>query len=151
MTPPGNDEHDVGLGYGRTQPEFSLGERLAAMEANERKDDEHSKQIAELEEKLVIEKLTSVRQEMTTKDVAQKEATTKAEKSAADTASALATELKSSRETTDARLGAIERGGAGLSGEKLGSGDSRVLLFAIVALLLVVGQIIAALAAGHVI
>jgi hypothetical protein len=58
---------------------------------------------------------------MDTKDKAQKEATTKAEKSAADTASALATELKSSRETTDARLGAIERGGAGIGGEKLGT------------------------------
>ena len=31
--PNGNDERDSEFGYGRTQPEFSLGERMATMEA----------------------------------------------------------------------------------------------------------------------
>ena len=134
---PGGDERDNQWGYGRTQPEFSLGERMATMEANQRKDiehakemrnadEEHRKEITKVGDELVKEQLKGVRQEMTTKDTAQKEATTKAEKSAADTASALATELKSSRETTDARLGAIERGGAGIGGEKLGAGELQV-------------------------
>jgi hypothetical protein len=140
---PNNDELGSDqIGFGRTQPEFSLGERMATMEANqdaERQfavmlrtaddahgkevrglEDEHQKELRRLTSNLFSEQLKSLRQEMDTKDKAQKEATTKAEKSAADTASALATELKSSRETTDARLGAIERGGAGIGGEKLG-------------------------------
>ena len=121
--PNGNDERDTEFGYGRTQPEFSLGERMATMEATLKALVESVTEAQKAQGELFVEKIASVRQEMGTKDTAQKEATTKAEKSAADTASALATELKSSRETTDARLGAIERGGAGVGGEKLGTSE----------------------------
>jgi hypothetical protein len=118
------DERDSEFGYGRTQPEFSLGERMATMEATLKSLVESVGAAQTAQSVLFVEKISSVRQEMSTKDTAQKEATTKAEKSAADTASALATELKSSRETTDARLGAIERGGAGVGGEKIGESST---------------------------
>lgn len=108
---------------GRTQPEFSLGERMATMEANIARDAEHRREMEALRQELFEEKISSVRAEVDVKDKAQKEATGKAEKSAAETASALATELKSSRETTDARLGALERGGALGLGETTGGRD----------------------------
>jgi hypothetical protein len=123
----------------RRNPEFSLGERMATMEANQKKDIEHGKEVAELEEKLVDEKLKGVRQEMATKDTAQKEAIGKAEKAANETAAALAATVQSSRETADARLGALERGGAAGGGEKQGSVD---LVTRTLALLVGVGIIV---------
>ena len=117
------DEGDTQLGYGRTQPEFSLGERVAAIEAHRIATTAHRKEIAELGEKLVDEKLTSVRQEMATKDTSAKEAITKAENAAAERATALATELREFTDQAQTRFGALERGGAGVSGEKLGTGE----------------------------
>lgn len=118
-----NDERDTQVGYGRTQPEFSLGERMAAAEAHQRSDTAHRKEVSGLEEKLVDEKLKSVRQEMATKDTAAKEAITKAEKAAAEQATALATELRQFTDQAQTRFGALERGGAGMSAEKLGAGE----------------------------
>jgi hypothetical protein len=114
---------DPEVGFGRTQPEFSLGERMATMEANQAKDTEYAKLAERVMEKLSQETFKAVRQEMSTKDTAQKEAIGKAEKAAGEAATALATELRTSRETTDARLGALERGGATGVGEKTGSGE----------------------------
>jgi hypothetical protein len=107
----------------RLNPEFSLGERLATMEANQAKGEQYAKVAEGLMEKLSQETFKAVRQEMSTKDTAQKEAIGKAEKAAGEAATALATELRTSRETTDARLGALERGGATGVGEKTGSGE----------------------------
>jgi hypothetical protein len=118
------EERDTEFGYGRTQPEFSLGERMATMEANQRKDEEHGKAIAELVEKLVDEKLVGVRSEMDTKDKARQDAIDKAEKAAQERAVALATELRQFTDQAQTRFGALERGGAGLSGEKAGFGES---------------------------
>jgi hypothetical protein len=107
----------------RRNPEFSLGERMATMEANQHKDEQHGKEIGELVEKLVEEKLVGVRSEMDTKDKARQDAIDKAEKAAQERAVALATELRQFTDQAQTRFGALERGGAGLSGEKLGSGE----------------------------
>jgi hypothetical protein len=117
------DERDTEYGYGRTQPEFSLGERMATMEAEARKGQEFEKERIEWQEKLAKEQLASIRQEMTTKDTSQKEAIGKAEKAAAETATALATELRQTTGQTQTRLGALEVGGAGTGGQKLGAGE----------------------------
>ncbi len=109
--------------HGRTQPEYSLGERMATMEAEARKDEHYVKVVAKLEEDLNDQKLDNVRTDMNTKDKARQEAITKAEKAATEAATALATEFRQSTENTQTRLGALERGGAGLSGEKLGGND----------------------------
>jgi hypothetical protein len=138
------DQRDTQYGYGRTQPEFSLGERMATMEArlnaqleSAKAQEEQTSQLRGDLKELFMEKIGSVRQEMGTKDTAQKEAIGKAEKAAAETATALATELRSSRETSDTRLGALERGGAAgpvdlearlrlvERGESAGRGESR--------------------------
>jgi hypothetical protein len=137
------DERDSEFGYGRTQPEFSLGERMATMEANQLKDSEHArntrstdeehrKEIAGLQKALVKEELNGVRSEMNTKDTARQEAILKAETAASERAIALATELRQFTDQAQTRFGALERGGAGLSGEKAGSSDfyARLLLTA---------------------
>jgi hypothetical protein len=146
MSDTARDEHNGELGYGRTQPEFSLGERLATMEAENRKDEQYSTVILELGEKLNDQKLENVRTEMRTKDTGQKEAITKAEAAASERAAALATELRQFTDQAQTRFGALERGGAGLSGEKLGSGDFRTNLYIIVAVLTLVYLV----ASGHV-
>lgn len=105
---------------GRTQPEFALGERMAFVEKALEKDEEHSKERALWQKELLDEKIARVTSEANVKDTAQKEAISKAEKAAGEAATALATELRTSRETSDTRLGALERGGASGAGEKLG-------------------------------
>jgi hypothetical protein len=118
----------------RLNPEFSLGERLATMEAEVHKDeqhgkdanannDRHRKEIQGLNDRLTTEELKGVRSEMDTKDKARQDAIDKAEKAAQERAVALATELRQFTDQAQTRFGALERGGAGLSGEKLGSGE----------------------------
>lgn len=121
--PRSGDERDSEFGYGRTQPEFSLGERMATMEAEARKDEQYARIVADLGEKLNDQKLENVRTEMRTKDTGQKEAITKAEAAASERAAALATELRQFTDQAQTRFGALERGGSGLAGEKAGSVD----------------------------
>ena len=125
----GNPSHEERT---RLNPEFSLGERMATMEAEARKDEQYAKAVAALEEKLVVEKLAGVRSEMDTKDKARQDAIDKAEKAAQERAVALATELRQFTDQAQTRFGALERGGSGLAGEKLGSSDfySRLLVTA---------------------
>jgi hypothetical protein len=115
-------ERDTEVGYGRTQPEFSLGERMATMEAEARKDEQFAGIVDNLKKELVREELKGVRSEMDTKDKARQDAIDKAEKAAQERAVALATELRQFTDQAQTRFGALERGGSGLAGEKLGSG-----------------------------
>jgi hypothetical protein len=108
----------------RRNPEFSLGERMATMEAKLAAIDENLKERKAEQKELFGEQIKSVREDIGVKDKAQKDAVNKAETTATSTASALATELRQYREATDGRLGAIERGGAGVTGEKQGTVDS---------------------------
>jgi hypothetical protein len=110
--PNGNDERDSEFGYGRTQPEFSLGERMATMEAQLGAQEENLKERKAEQKELFGEQIKSVRDDIAVKDKAQKDAVTKAEGTATSAATALATELRQYREATDTRLGALERGGA---------------------------------------
>ncbi len=105
-------ENGEQIGYGRTQPEFSLGERMASMEAKLAALIDNSKERKIEQEKLFGEKIEGVEDNIDVKDKAQKEAIGKAEKAAGDQAINLADELRQSRETSDKRLGALERGGA---------------------------------------
>jgi hypothetical protein len=127
----------------RLNPEFSLGERLATMEAEARVTEVHSKdanankelhrkEINALSDRLTSEELKGVRSEMDTKDKARQDAIDKAEKAAQERAVALATELRQFTDQAQTRFGALERGGAGLTGEKTGSSDfyARLLLTA---------------------
>jgi hypothetical protein len=111
-------ERDTEVGYGRTQPEFSLGERMATMEAEARKDEQYYGIIEKLKEDLTKEELKGVRSEMDTKDKARQDAIDKAEKAAQERAVALATELRQFTDQAQTRFGALERGGAGAGGEK---------------------------------
>ncbi len=117
-----DDERSRGEGP-RYQPEFSLGERMATMEATLKSLVESTRDALEAQSGLFVEKIDGVRAEMVTKDTAQKEATNKAEQAAGAAATALATELRTQREASDARLGALERGAGAGSGEKVGSGE----------------------------
>lgn len=110
--PNGTDERDTEYGYGRTQPEFSLGERMATMEAKLTAIDENLKERKAEQKELFGEQIKSVRDDIAVKDKAQKDAVTKSEGTATSAATALATELRQYREATDGRLGSLERGGA---------------------------------------
>jgi hypothetical protein len=119
-------DQDTEVGFGRTQPEFSLGERMATIETAQKKDEQYEAIVAKLEEKLNDQKLDNVRTDMDTKDKARQEAILKAEKAAAEAAIALATEFRQTSDNTQTRLGALERGGAGGMGEKVGTGEREV-------------------------
>jgi hypothetical protein len=102
--PTNNDgEREVG----RTQPEFSLGERMATMEAKLAAIDANLSERKTEQKELFGEQIKSVRDDITGKDKAQKEAVTKSEGTATSAATALATELRQYREATDGRLGGI--------------------------------------------
>jgi hypothetical protein len=118
-----NGEEGNQIGYGRTQPEFSLGERMARMEALLAAIDENLKERKAEQKELFGEQIKSVRDDIAVKDKAQKDAVTKAETTATSAATALATEFRQYREGNDGRVGALERGGATGTGEKLGQGE----------------------------
>jgi cobalamin biosynthesis Mg chelatase CobN len=81
----------------------------------------HEKEIRKLSKELSDTQLESLAAQVDTKDKARQEAISKAEKAATEAATALATEFRQSTEGVLTRLGALERGGAGVASEKVGT------------------------------
>jgi hypothetical protein len=114
----------------RTQPEFSLGERMARIEAETGAMDRRF-----IEAGLLFdEKLGGLRREMEAKSTAQKEAVDKAERStSAQFATFVEADTKKS-DVTQTRLAALETGRAGAQGVSEWWGRAAALVAALAAL-----------------
>ncbi len=84
---------------GRTQPEFSQGERLARIEAE-----------IDAQEKLTTEKLSGLRKELGAVNTAQKDAVAKSEIATEARLKELSTQGEGRADVTNQRLSALERG-----------------------------------------
>ena len=116
----------------RTQPEFSLGERISAVEAElkslSKVEDSMQAQIDRRlveTERLADEKLKGVMREISAINDAQKLAIDKAEQAAARQAERLREDVDRTTAVSDSRLGALERGESSDSGARHGVGKFR--------------------------
>jgi hypothetical protein len=150
----------------RTQPEFSVGERLArlegevegsraiAQELQEQIDRRFRDTYAEVDRRfaqikeLFNEKLDGVRREVEAKSTAQKEAVEKAEQASSRRFETFIEADARKGEVTQNRLGALERGESTATGGRITQGEMITRWIAAVAVLVTIGLLAVQLAHG---
>lgn len=143
-------------GETRLNPEFSAGERLARLEADQAREAEDRRELQnqldrrlQEAEKLYDEKLDGLGERLTAVSGAQKEAVDKAEKATSNRFDTFVEQNDRKNEVTQNRLQALERGEAGATGLRTGANEVKSSTVAWVAALAGVALVLITLLASH--